>query len=173
MGRDFTVFMTTDKDNELLIPIFRGKDNFNIESGLRKLKIDREHFVWMQATWTSVQIFTRDKHILSIGSNTKCQHFPEMTNSDASIDLAAVGSEHGVCTLINESRSKAYAWGWGEHGNCGKTLENTVTSEKHAKDTFDHLNAIYETQNNEKITRVFAGCATSFVEVERDNRKEK
>ncbi|VUG18790.1 DEBR0S4_02432g1_1 [Brettanomyces bruxellensis] len=173
MGRDFTVFMTTDKDNELLIPIFRGKDNFNIESGLRKLKIDREHFVWMHATWTSVQIFTRDKHILSIGSNTKCQHFPEMTNSDASIDLAAVGSEHGVCTLINESRSKAYAWGWGEHGNCGRTLENTVTSEKHAKDTFDHLNAIYETQNNEKITRVFAGCATSFVEVERDNRKEK
>ena len=166
MGRDFTVFMTTDANNEVLDPIFRGKDNFNIESELRSSKIDSDSFASMWATWTSVQVLTRDNHILSIGSNIKCQHYPKNADNCGPIDLVAIGSEHGVCTLDND-RTKAYAWGWGEHGNCGSVPDHMTKDGKPARDTFDHLNTIYEARKDEKITKVFAGCATSFVEVEK------
>lgn len=61
-----------------------------------------------------------------------------------------VGSEHGLMLLANNN---VVAWGWGEHGNCGPVVGDSVT--------FDRLSTIYA--GPEKVVMLGGGLATSWV----------
>ncbi|GMG29086.1 unnamed protein product [Ambrosiozyma monospora] len=110
--------------------------------------------------------------IKSIGNDSHGQLFPkdnkEFYMNSIHIKDAAIGSEHG---LILSDTDKVYAWGWGEHGNCG-----IQTNDKKKEDvTFDYLNLVFDsmgsTSNGQAglrshVVGLFCGCATSWVILE-------
>lgn len=153
MGRDFTVFLLHDTSADTLRPIIRGRDRFGIGKKLETLKIDPKTFKSMHAMWSSVHFETKDGNVISVGNNSHCQSFPGKPEGDGK---AITGSEHGVYVV---NGNKAYCWGWGEHGNCGKQKDGSEN------DKFNYMNLVYKAKNGEQITGIFAGCATTFIEV--------
>lgn len=101
-----------------------------------------EPFVGVKSMWLSVHIL-QNHRIKSLGNNSHGQHFPD----DEPVDDYAIGSEHGVVRRGNT----VYAWGWGEHGNCGRQASDDVT--------FSSLNPIF-TGN---VALLACGCATTWV----------
>lgn len=72
----------------------------------------------VKAMWSSVHYTEKTPHglsIKSVGNNLHGQLFSY--ESPGRIVDFEVGSEHGVVLLDNNA---VYAWGWGEHGNCGE-----------------------------------------------------
>ncbi|VEU24022.1 DEKNAAC105255 [Brettanomyces naardenensis] len=159
MARDFSVFILRDQAG-VIRKVFRGKDNYDIGDDLHDVRLDEDTLENIQAMWTSVHVITKDKSIRSFGNNSHSQISPRR---DVHPDKYRMGSEHGLC-IVDER--KVFAWGWGEHGNCGEHSDD-----KKEKDdvTFDYCNEIYEAGEGERVVNVFGGCATSFIEVERKN----
>ncbi|QPG75590.1 hypothetical protein FOA43_002947 [Brettanomyces nanus] len=158
MGRDFTVFIVQDEHDKLK-SLFRGRDNFDIERRLASLHLSNDSFECIESMWTSIHLIDDRRRIKSIGNNSYGQTFPG-TDDDSPYIHYATGSEHGLCSTHNE----AFSWGWGEHGNCG---EHTRGDKSVDDVTFDYLNLLYRTNGKkEKIVDVFAGCATSFIQIE-------
>ena len=63
----------------------------------------------------------------------------------------AAGSEH--CLALTKA-GEVLTWGWGEHGNCGQPVD--------AKG--DVKNRWNEIPVSGKVSAIFAGCATSFID---------
>ncbi|KAH3666466.1 hypothetical protein OGAPHI_003462 [Ogataea philodendri] len=142
LARDFAVYL----NDSLKI---QGKDQFQIASTAQQL--DVKEVQQIRTMWSSVHLITNTA-LMSIGNNSHGQHFPGFDSSTTiSSPTYAIGSEHGLVA----SDSKVFAWGWGEHGNCGRHRGSLSGV------TFDYLNQIYS--EPQPVVEVFAGCATSWV----------
>ncbi|RLV86277.1 hypothetical protein JA9_004484 [Meyerozyma sp. JA9] len=100
--------------------------------------------VALRAMWTSVHVSTGDQ-IISIGNNSHGQ----LCSQQIPFTAMETGSEHG---LLVTTDNRVLAWGWGEHGNCGHTDDDSVVY---------NMNCIYKGQP----LMVAGGCATSWVVV--------
>lgn len=123
-----------------------------------------------RAMWSSVHTGVSTENgmlIHSTGNNLHGQLFEYLAPGKI-IDFE-VGSEHGVVLLEDNT---VHAWGWGEHGNCGKqatkecgTHRANHCGEQKAKDvTFAYLNQIYT--GSGKVCLLACGCATTWVVTE-------
>jgi protein ATS1 len=106
----------------------------------------------IDAGWSTVYALS-DKRVRAFGRNDRGQ-FP----SDDLPDLLrfAAGSEHCVGLI---STGQTVAWGWGEHGNCGQPTD----SRGNVAGRWNMLDV--PLNEEEVITDVAAGCATSFIVV--------
>ncbi|KAF6072849.1 Regulator of chromosome condensation (RCC1) repeat family protein [Candida albicans] len=139
LGREFTAIQTDTNR----VKIF-GKSSIK--------NIPESTVARVAAMWSSVHILSETNVLQSFGNNSHDQLFPN--NSSVAVEEYAIGSEHGLVTSDNI----VYAWGWSEHGNCG-------TSNASDKVTFDYLNKLYT--GSAKVVLIGAGCATSWVVVEK------
>lgn len=105
IGRDFTVIKFA---NDYKI---HGRFNYNQDFDIVPNTI-------IKSMWSSIH-FLKNNHIISVGNNSHGQFYP---GSDLKINEFTVGSEHGLII----SNNQVYAWGWGEHGNCGKLKHHDV-----------------------------------------------
>lgn len=118
----------------------------------------------LKSMWSSTHILCQDaagkKKILSFGNNSHGQLFPG--DADLNIVNFEIGSEHG---LLLESENKVLAWGWGEHGNCGKQkpLPEGAHADIDQQVTFNYLNPLYN--GTHSVVLLGAGCATSWVAI--------
>ncbi|CAK9437464.1 uncharacterized protein LODBEIA_P18420 [Lodderomyces beijingensis] len=157
-GRDFTVVLATERSqgpNRLTI---WGKSTVDVEKANREIEQGAGHG-GLAAMWSSVHWKSLKRGIISFGTDTHGQLFdyalphPERAHK---LDFT-VGSEHGLLLSMN----KVYAWGWGEHGNCGEpSLKNTDGI------TYNYLNPIYE--GPQEVVLIAGGCATSWVVIKAD-----
>lgn len=90
------------------------------------------------STWSSLLVLPEEEFV---GNNSHNQLEPPISLSNC--DAVALGSEHGLALKNNT----VYTWGWGEHGNCPPQKQFTSSAPLLP------------------IT-LFAGCATSFVQVD-------
>lgn len=146
LGRDCTVIL----DNTQTVRIFgKGAETSNCGDGIVDLK----------SMWSSNHYLIQDEtlclSIKSTGNNSHGQLFPE---SHVDISKYEIGSEHG---LILTKQNVVYAWGWGEHGNCGKHTDSTHRDKLELKVTFNYLNRLYE--GDDRVILLGAGCATSWL----------
>ena len=121
-----------------------GKDPLEIDVRANKAR----------AMWSSIHYSHEVDGSLvvsSVGNNSHGQLF-QYDVPEKIVDFE-VGSEHGI--LLTES-GKVYAWGWGEHGNCGERKDDSVT--------FNFLNLIYN--GTSKVTKMACGLATTWLVVE-------
>lgn len=145
-GKDFTIVLgKTTSDFAILGP--NGKDRFGIRNEAAFQAIAPET---VMASWCSVfatgidgrlQAWGRDDH-----GQLPSKHVPEVTSS-------AAGSEHALALAKS---GKVLAWGWGEHGNCGGPTDERG----------DVRGRVNEIELSGRANGVFAGCATSFIQVE-------
>lgn len=106
------------------------------------------------AMWSSIHYSHMSKGKLVIsseGNNSHGQLFQYETG-ETIVDFE-VGSEHGI--VLTETGS-VYAWGWGEHGNCGVQKDESVT--------FDYLNKVYD--GGERVIGMACGLATTWLVLE-------
>lgn len=87
--------------------------------------------------------------ISSHGNNLHGQLF--LFETDSPIVDFEVGSEHGLVLLAN---NKVYAWGWGEHGNCGAKSDSV---------TYDYLSLVYSGPH--PVQLLACGLATTWLVV--------
>lgn len=106
----------------------------------------------LKSMWSSVHFLVLNDErssIKSFGNNSHGQHIPA---TPIEIERYEIGSEHGI---ILTPKNEVFAWGWGEHGNCGIHKRNDQEV------TFDYLNPIYHGQN--QVVLLGCGCATTWV----------
>lgn len=149
VGRDFTVLY-----NEAEIHILGN--NERIRNGLneRKFSKDKQFNENISSMWSSIHIEANGV-LDSIGNNSHGQFFP---NTEGQFSKFAIGSEHGLAVSTQAASDCVFAWGWGEHGNCGEqpeTKQNDVV--------FSSLNKIFTSTSNEQVIGIACGCATSWV----------
>ncbi|CAK7890818.1 protein KTI13 [[Candida] anglica] len=138
LGRDFTVLY----NDEFHLFGTQNKISDMIESCTYS---KRQLSIW--SMWSSIHIIDADGKVVFLGNNSHGQKFPSTCVSNS--QLFCTGSEHGLTKLEN----KVYAWGWGEHGNCG-------VLKKEDEVVFSNLNEIYQ---NDNIIDLACGCATSWI----------
>ncbi|KAI8451928.1 hypothetical protein BY996DRAFT_6415956 [Phakopsora pachyrhizi] len=90
--------------------------------------------------------------------------------NDLSCSKLITGSEHVL--LVDKSLKRVYGWGWNEHGNLTNNQETRQELEPE-KSEINHLEnhsnckefgLVFEVSDeNELISDVFAGCATTFI----------
>lgn len=95
------------------------------------------------AMWSSIHWLV-DGNLLGVGNDC---HGQVITANK--IDHFVTGSEHGLAL----QGDGVYAWGWGEHGNCGTLPEGVVTT--------DHK--LVRIGDRHGITAIYGGLATSWV----------
>jgi protein ATS1 len=109
----------------------------------------------LTASWSNIYALIHSDHELKgWGRNDRGQlppkHLPKLRG-------VAAGSEHCVGLTMD---SKVVAWGWGEHGNCGRSTD------AHANVAGGHWNVLpVPLSDTEEVVGVGAGCATSFIVV--------
>jgi protein ATS1 len=141
LGRDFTYVVDENDIGHLL------GDNKHL-GDVKALEIRADDTV--SAGWTHLFSWARDQ-LVAVGRNNHGQLPPP---SMISPKLFATGSEHSLALMPDNT---ILAWGWGEHGNCGGTSDDNDTSEQ----TANHI--LLSCAENEKVTFLAAGCATSFI----------
>lgn len=111
----------------------------------------------VKAMWSSVHYSEKSSdgslQITSHGNNLHGQLYNY--ESPGPIVAFEVGSEHGIALLEN---NYVYAWGWGEHGNCGPKQNDSVT--------FDYLNPIYSEKH--PVELLACGLATTWIVVKEE-----
>jgi protein ATS1 len=144
LGRDFTLVIFENNGIKLF-----GK--FPQDFKMSTESLSPNDIASVQTMWSSNHFKLKAKNdILSIGNNSHGQLFPGRFQHP--IDEFAVGSEHGVIRCGNQ----VFAWGWGEHGNCGRI-------NKAGEVVVGYFNEIYRGQDNVEFIR--GGCATTWVVV--------
>jgi len=76
----------------------------------------------MVASWSTIAVLTSFGMVISWGRSDRGQYAPPNLPSIAKL---AAGSEHFIA--LSETH-QVYAWGWNEHGNCGRADRGDVTS---------------------------------------------
>ncbi|KAI5969573.1 ATS1 [Candida margitis] len=157
LGREFTVLSSSDG-----LHLF-GKSNTDVQ----ELRREAANAELIDAMWSSIH-FKSHHTIKSFGTNTHGQLY-DYGSISGDFEFV-VGSEHGLL----KSENKVYAWGWGEHGNCGDVKNNNTaiglsSSIDDATDdglrsiTFNYLNVLYD--GSEEVIMIAGGCATSWVAI--------
>lgn len=145
-GKDFTVVLGDLASGEMKILGPTGNDRFGIRTHVPELSSGVD---CIAASWGSVYAHVSDGSVQAWGRDDHGQLSPRGLPQIASI---AAGSEH---VLALTTAGKVLAWGWGEHGNCGK----------HTDGRGDVKGRWNEVDLPGPASRVFAGCATSFIEL--------
>lgn len=158
-GREFTFLVERVRDPGLRRRVkLVGSDRFGVRDGVGGWL--EEFVVDVQASWNSVYVKYDDGRLVGFGRNDRGQLPPEDLGF---VQQFAVGSEHVVAVVDR----KLVAWGWGEHGNCGKSRDETGGG--------DVVGVVEEVKilgiesvdefagSRGHIRAVGAGCATSWV----------
>lgn len=145
LGHDRTAFFVNNHKERELYVIGKNPAMLPLGKDITKLR----------AMWSSLHYSYEEAgktEIRSVGNNLHGQLFEY--RCDGEIADFETGSEHGV--LVTH-QNKVYAWGWGEHGNCGRPSQPDQI-------TFDFLNLLYV--GTAKVSLIAAGCATTWVYTE-------
>lgn len=167
LGRDYTVFLKREKHGKLEI---YGRANIDKDKLDMCISCDKDYKIEkIESMWSSIHVKINNE-IKSYGVNTHGQlynyKFPHSIEHLKDCYLFVVGSEHGLLLADN----KVFAWGWGEHGNCGSPNYAAKACSTHSPETlldditFDYLNPLYTGQD--KVHLIAGGCATSWVVIE-------
>ena len=161
VGRDFTLLQGTHGKQANRVRRWRllGGNNFleNDRDDTRKFLADLTipvptgEVVWMYpfASWSNLYILeSHTQKVKALGRNDRGQKPPEQLPR---LSTMAAGSEH--CVGLT-SQARAVAWGWGEHGNCGRKSDEIGQG-------WSSLNL--PVAGPEIVTGVGAGCATTFI----------
>lgn len=103
----------------------------------------------VQCGWSSLHVL-KDGFLQGFGKNAHGQIFPSSFVSEPILDFE-VGSEHGIFLLEND---RVYAWGWGEHGNCG---------------TYHDEFSISKILEGRTVVGMTCGLASTWIIIEREN----
>jgi len=141
-GREFSFVISEDGDRHAILG---GNERFPIRSGAPDQGV-LQGWKRINAAWGSVVVLLADGSIRAWGRNDRGQLPPKGLRG---VEYLAAGSEHGVA-VVGE---RFVAWGWGEHGNCGKKGGGDVVGE-----VFE-----VKVEGDGKLKGVWAGCATSWV----------
>ncbi|KAL2271523.1 hypothetical protein VTJ83DRAFT_894 [Remersonia thermophila] len=146
-GREFTCLFGAPETGEVLV---LGSDKWGVKSQAPK-RVNG----WKEvgAGWGSVYVLKKDGTLFSWGRNDHGQMAPEGIGRVRTI---AVGSEHAMALT---DAGDLMAWGWGEHGNCGPICANS--GQKGTQ------NKIASVGPEAKIVTIGAGCATSWIALEK------
>lgn len=142
-GKDFTFVASTADSRSCTTLGNSGK--YNINEKLTSNIAGWEHIV---ASWGNLYVLKNDGILHSWGRNDHGQLKPQDLPLVKSI---VAGSEHVLAQ--DAAKNKIFAWGWGEHGNCGLPV---CTSS-------DVKNGWNEVLSPMKAEILGAGCATSFL----------
>lgn len=146
-GKDFTVVLGGKFAGEMAILGPSGSDRFGIRRSAPQLPF---RVRGVSASWGSVYALLEDGSIQAWGRDDRGQLPPSKLPEVVAI---AGGSEH---VLALTKSGKVLAWGWGEHGNCGDRTDDRGN----VKGRWNELKV------PGRVTKVFAGCATSFLQAE-------
>ena len=153
-GREFTYFVGEPLEGRHVV---LGSDKWMIKSNAPPAVPD---WIEIGASWGSILVLKADGMIVSWGRNDHGQLAP---SGLPKIKHIAVGSEH---TLALTYDGAVLSWGWGEHGNCGPDIDK-------AGDVKDRWNEVaLDIENSAEIVGVGAGCATSFIVVETNQKDD-
>ncbi|QLL34063.1 hypothetical protein HG536_0F03880 [Torulaspora globosa] len=155
LGKDFTVLV--DVSGRIVHACG------NLPSGFDIYQWGNKSGLQVHCMWTSLHILTSRGGIYSYGNGRHGQLFnrEQWAHSD-DLKQAAVGSEHGV--LLSNLNTVA-CWGWGEHGNCGRLTDDRTINNDYSN-VVSPLNRL-PIPNGVIITKVFAGCATTWLVAKR------
>ncbi|WPK26153.1 hypothetical protein PUMCH_003501 [Australozyma saopauloensis] len=98
-----------------------------------------------QCGWSSAHVLAYSQ-LYGFGKNLHGQVF-QHDQFTGDVEDFEVGSEHGVLLAKDNT---VYAWGWGEHGNCGPNHDDFKISK------------LYEGGNN-KVVAMACGLATTWI----------
>lgn len=143
-GKDFTLVITDPGAGRVAILGCGDSDRFNIKAHARTAFTG---YKFIEASWSTIFAFSIMGDGMSWGRNDHGQWGPPVAPE---IESLAAGSEHALAVT---KTGKVLAWGWGEHGNCGLPVDDRGDVKERAN----------EIDVPGRVTKVFAGCATSFV----------
>ncbi|KAL4931339.1 RCC1 domain-containing protein [Aspergillus undulatus] len=158
-GREFTVLSGYPEKGEILIygsePGLGSRnglgDKWGIHTSLPNPDLI-QGYKKTHAAWHGIYVHQADSTILSWGRNDRGQLPPAELNGVRVRDIA-VGSEHGLALLDDGS---VVAFGWGEHGNCGRETDEKgdVKGPEYKRIEFPE---------GSRVVGLGAGCATSWI----------
>ena len=148
-GKDFTLVVGEPATGTVIMLGPNGNDRFGIKSNS---PVTLEGWRSISASWGSIYAVKSSGDVVAWGRNDHGQLPP--TGLPEVKDIAA-GSEH--CLALTRA-GKVLAWGWGEHGNCDLPTD----------DKGDVKGEWNEIDVPGRPSKIFAGCATSFIETEDD-----
>lgn len=150
-GREFTFLVTGNGEQHVVL----GGEKYGIAASAPS---QGELSGWKDigASWGGMNVLLSDGTIKSWGRNDRGQLPPaELGN----VEKMAIGSEHGVALARlsgkGSEKLRAVTWGWGEHGNCGRSREEGG----------DVVGEIFEVEMSRvpgHLQAVGAGCATTW-----------
>ncbi|KAK3050832.1 alpha tubulin suppressor [Extremus antarcticus] len=146
-GTDFTLLIGESSTGRIALLGGHRNDRFGIKSNLPTMVAGWSD---VAASWCSILLLKASGDVVAWGRNDHGQLPPD---DMPQIKAVAAGSEH--CLAVTKSGS-VLAWGWGEHGNCGSPTDERG-------DVKGRWNELVVPG---RAVKVFAGCATSFIEVE-------
>ena len=145
-GKEFTCLLV---ENVNPIQVCTNSEKHNIRA---VPPLDDVHSV--AASWSTIAVLHNSGKITAWGRNDRGQFPPE---SLPPIKQLAAGSEHFIALSKDD---RVYAWGWNEHGNCGKEDRTDVT---------DVHELVFP--DDEIPTYVAAGCGTSWIWTEKRSER--
>ncbi|MCJ1306763.1 hypothetical protein MMC25_000406 [Agyrium rufum] len=145
-GNEFTYLVG---DPQSGCHVLLGSDKWKVRS---QMPADCTGWKDVGATWGSIFILREDGAIISWGRDDMGQLAP-----DTEAEMMAIGSEH---SLALNKEGHVFAWGWGEHGNCGPQGIQPATSSSIG---YRGSYAIDQSSISGTVAGLGAGCATSFM----------
>lgn len=182
MARDYTVFRITYNNEEMIImrcktdrreilkgmdSIINGNNGDNISGGQYTKFIivpkGPSEVIDIDTMWSSIHIVLKNKNgdglfIESIGNDVFGQLYKGIPGLDNNKDIGWIkaGTEHGL--LVSRNKDRVYAWGWGEHGNCGRP-------DAKEGDNLQSVKGLLYSGETDKIVDVYGGYANTWVVV--------
>ncbi|KAK3724134.1 alpha tubulin suppressor [Vermiconidia calcicola] len=144
-GKDFTFVVGDSSTGQMAVLGPKGIDRFGIRANA---PVALASWVDIAASWCSVYALKASGDIMAWGRDDHGQLPPRGLPK---IEAIAAGSEH--CLALTRA-GEVLAWGWGEHGNCGVPTDDNGD----VKARWNEIDA------PGRIAKIYAGCATSFVE---------
>lgn len=152
-GKDFTIVGQPATGRHMLLGP-GGNDRFGIR---HSQPILLPGWKQLSASWGSIYALNALGGLVAWGRD---DHGQLPREGLPKMEGVAAGSEH--CLGLTNA-GMALAWGWGEHGNCG-----TPTDEEG-----DVKHSWNEISLPRRVIKVFAGCATSFFETEKQDSMDE
>ena len=146
-GREFSVILGERCKPEILLLGPNGNDRFGLRANVPS---DLSDGIDFDSSWGSVFAVNSSGAMTGWGRNDHGQLPP---SNLPTITAIAAGSEH---VLAMSTDRDVFAWGWGEHGNCGSPTDSNG----------DVKGSCHKIVLPGLAVNVFAGCATSFVQIQ-------
>lgn len=148
-GRECTFLISQNGGEHTVL----GPDRYGLKTST-PLQGELQGWVHVGASWNGLYVLLKNGTVKAWGRNDRGQLPPAGLEAVHSL---AVGSEHALALVKSEGKVKLYAWGWGEHGNCGRSRE-----EAGGGDVIGELFRI-KVDGGDPTGLLGAGCATSWI----------